>query len=137
MGSTLAIFAIAILSALCIGGVGLALTIKESKTTQRMALMAGPNRSKALRGEGEVDNNEKRRKQVQDTLNTLEQKQNANKKISLQTKLQRAGFETKTRKFHIISAFFGLAVASLFMVFGFSALVALGAPLFFPRFWPC
>ena len=127
MGSTLAIFAIAILSALCIGGVGLALTSKETKTTQLMARMAGPNRAKALRGEGEVDNNEKRRKQVQDTLNTLEQKQNANKKISLQTKLQRAGLETPVRKFFIISAFFGLSVASVFMMFGFSALVALGA----------
>jgi len=127
MGSTLAIFAIAILSALCIGGLGLALTSKDSKTTQRMARMAGPNRSKALRGESEVDNNEKRRKQVQDTLNSLEEKQNASKKISLRTKLERAGIETEPKKFYMISSGVGLGVTLLFFLFGFSPIVALGA----------
>ncbi len=127
MGSTLAIIGIAMLSALCIVGIGFAFVGKETKTTQRMAQMAGPNRAKALRAEGEVDNNEKRRKQVQDTLNSIEEKQSANKKISLRTKLERAGFETEPRKFHLISAAVGLAVASLVMLFGFAPVVALGA----------
>ena len=127
MGSTLAVIGIAMLSALCIAGIGFAFVGKETKTTQRMAQMAGPNRSKALRAEGEVDNNEKRRKQVQDTLNSIEEKQSASKKVSLRTKLERAGFETEPKRFHLISAAVGLVVASLVMLFGFAPVVALGA----------
>lgn len=127
MGSTLAIFGIAILSAFCIAALGFTFISKETKTTQRMAQMAGPNRAKALRGEGEVDNNEKRRKQVQDTLNSLEEKQNASKKISLRTKLQRAGYETEPKKFYMISAGVGLSMAALIMLFGFAPIIALGA----------
>lgn len=127
MGSTLAIIGIAMLSALCIAGIGFAFVGKETKTTQRMVQMAGPNRSKALRAEGEVDNNEKRRKQVQDTLNSIEEKQSASKKVSLRTKLERAGFETEPKRFHLISAAVGLVVASLVMLFGFAPVVALGA----------
>ncbi|MDO8290398.1 MAG: type II secretion system F family protein [Parvibaculum sp.] len=123
----MAIFGIAILSALCIAALGFTFISRETKTSQRMAQMAGPNRAKALRGEGEVDNNEKRRKQVQDTLNSLEEKQNASKKISLRTKLQRAGYETEPKKFHMISAGVGLAVAALIMLLGFAPIIALGA----------
>jgi tight adherence protein B len=127
MGSTFAIFAIAALAAVCIAALGFTFVGNETKTTQRMARMAGPDRAKALRGEGEVDNNEKRRKQVQDTLNSLEEKQNASKKVSLRTKLERAGFEIDPRKFHMISGIVGLTVAAMVMLFGFSPLVALGA----------
>lgn len=127
MGSTLAIIGIAMLSALCIAGIGFAFVGKETKTSQRMAQMAGPNRAKASRADGEIDNNEKRRKQVQDTLNSLEEKQSANKKISLRTKIERAGFETDPKKFHLISAAVGLTVTSLVMLLGFTPIVALGA----------
>jgi tight adherence protein B len=127
MGSTLAIFAIAILAALTIAGVGFAFVGQETKASERMARMAAPGRAKGTPMDGEVDNNEKRRKQVQDTLNSLEEKQNASKKVSLRTKLERAGLETEPRKFYMMSAAVGFTVAAIVMVAGFMPIVAVGA----------
>jgi len=127
MNPTIAIFGIALLSALCIGGVGFFFIGRENKTSQRMARMAGPNRAKGTRVDGEVDNSDKRRKQVQDTLNSLEERQNEMKKVTLRIKLERAGFSTDPKNFYMISAIVGLSTAALIMLFGYTPLVALGA----------
>lgn len=92
-----------------------------------MARVAGPNRAKGLRPDIDVDNNDKRRKQVQETLNSLEERQNQMKKVTLRTKLERAGFDMNTKNFYMLSAIVGLSVAAMIMIFGYSPLIALGA----------
>ena len=127
MNPTIVILGIALLSALCIAGIGFAFVGRENKTTQRMARVAGPNRTKGSRPDIDVDNNDKRRKQVQETLNSLEERQNQMKKVTLRIKLERAGFEMNTKNFYMLSAIVGLSVAALIMIFGYSPLIALGA----------
>jgi len=127
MSPTIAIFGIALLSALCIAGVGFVFVGRDTKTSQRVQRMAGPSRTKSAQNDGEGDISDKRRKQVQDTLNSLEERQNQMKKVTLSIKLERAGFEMDVKKFHMISAIVGLSAASLIMIFGYSPLIALGA----------
>lgn len=128
MSPTIAIIGIAVLAAICIAGIGFVFVGKDDKTTQRMARMAGSERAKVRgNGDAEVDNSEKRRKQVQETLNSIEERQNVLKKVSLRTKLERAGFETTPQKFYMISGGVGLAIASLTLLSGFSPLISLAA----------
>lgn len=127
MNSTLVIFAIAALAALCIVGVGFAFTGKDDKTAKRMARVAGGDRGKVNRGDGDADNGDKRRKQVQETLKTIEQKQNEQKKVTLRMRIERAGLEMTPRNFYVVSAGVGIAVAFILLVSGFSPLVMLGA----------
>ncbi|HEY4344615.1 MAG TPA: type II secretion system F family protein [Parvibaculum sp.] len=127
MNPTLVIFGIAILSALCIVAIGFVFVGKDDKTTKRMATMAGAQR-KAHRGENsDVDNSDKRRKQVQDTLNSIEQKQSERKKVDLPTRIERAGLVATPKKFYLISAGVGAGLALLMLVSGFSPLIALAA----------
>jgi tight adherence protein B len=126
MNSTLVIFSIAALAALCIAGIGFAFVGKDDKTTKRMASMTGAGRAKLRGGDGsEVDNSDKRRKQVQDTLKSIEQKQNEQKKVDLRTRLERAGIEATPKKFHIVSGAVGVTLAVVLFVSGFSPLIAL------------
>lgn len=125
MNSTLIIFGIAALSALCIVAIGFVFTGKDDKTARRMARMAGAER-KAPRGEtAEVDNSDKRRKQVQETLKSIELKQSEQKKVDLRTRIERAGLVVTPRNFHLISAAVGFGLGALLFISGFSLLVAL------------
>lgn len=127
--TTLIIFGIALLAALCIGGVGLLFVGGESKSQKRVARVARGGTARLPSVDGEVDNNEKRRKQVQDTLKDLEEKQKEQKKkISLRTRIERAGLEIEPRTFYIASVIAGLVALLLFKVSGLSMVVAvLGA----------
>jgi|TARA_R110000824_G_scaffold118960_14_gene272269 tight adherence protein B len=128
MDPTFAIFGIALLAAFCIAGIGFVFVGKDDKATQRMARMAGSERAKVRgNGDAEVDNSEKRRKQVQETLNSIEERQSVRKKISLRTKLERAGFAMEPKKFYLISSGVGVSIAALTFLFGFSPLIALAA----------
>jgi tight adherence protein B len=127
MNPTLVIFGIAILSALCIAAIGFVFVGKDDKTAKRMATMAGAQR-KVHRGESsDVDNSDKRRKQVQETLNSIEQKQSQKKKIDLRTRIERAGLTVTPRNFYIISAGVGIVLAAALLVSGFSIFVVLAA----------
>ena len=126
--ATVTIFGIALLAALCIGAVGFVFVGGQSQSQKRVARVtrAGNARLQTATGGAEVDNSEKRRKQMQDTLKGLEEKQKEQKRrISLATRIERAGLETTTRSFYIFSALSGLVVAFVLMVTGFSPLVAL------------
>lgn len=123
--TTLIIFGIALLAALCIGGIGLLFVGGESKSQKRVARVARGGTARLAPAEGEVDNNEKRRKQVQETLKDLEEKQKEQKKkISLRTKIERAGLEIEPRTFYIASVVAGLVALLFFKVSGFSSVVA-------------
>ncbi|PKQ05457.1 MAG: pilus assembly protein [Alphaproteobacteria bacterium HGW-Alphaproteobacteria-11] len=116
--TTLMIFGIAILAALCIAAVGFVFVGGKTESQKRVARVARGTGPRLQAMEGDVDNSEKRRKQMQETLKGLEEKQQEQKKrISLTTRIERAGLEITTRTFFIVSAVAGL-VATLVMMLG-------------------
>lgn len=127
MSSTLIIFAIAILAALCIGAIGFVFVGGESKSQQRVARVTRAGNARlAPSTEGDVDNSEKRRKQMQETLKTLEDKQKEQKKrIPLKTRIERAGLDIEPRIFYIASAVCGLVMMLGLKLAGLSLFIAL------------
>lgn len=123
--TTLMIFGIALLSALCIGGVGFAFVGGQTKSQQRVARVSRAGQARLAATGTEVDNSDKRRKQVQDTLKDLEAKQKEQKKrIPLRTRIERAGLDIEPRVFYIASAITGLVALLLLFVTGMSPLVS-------------
>lgn len=123
--TTLMIFGIAVLSALCIGGVGFAFVGGQTKSQQRVARVSRAGQARLAATGNEVDNSDKRRKQVQDTLKDLEAKQKEQKKrIPLRTRIERAGLDIEPRVFYIASAITGLVALLLLFVTGMSPLVS-------------
>lgn len=127
MNPTLVIFGIAILATLCIAGIGFAFIGRDDKTTKRVASVARAERHKGNRVDTEAENGDKRRKQVQETLKTIDDKQKEHKKISLRTRLERAGLETTPKNFFLISAATSITLAFLALVSGFSIFVVIAA----------
>ena len=127
MSSTLIIFAIAILAALCIGAIGFVLVGGESKSQQRVARVTRAGNARLTpAADSDVDNSEKRRKQMQETLKTLEDKQKEQKKrIPLKTRIERAGLDIEPRIFYIASAVCGLVVMLGLKLAGLSLFIAL------------
>lgn len=127
MSSTLIIFAIAILAALCIGAIGFVFVGGESKSQQRVARVTRAGNARlAPSAEGDVDNSEKRRKQMQETLKTLEDKQKEQKeRIPLKTRIERAGLDIEPRIFYIASAVCGLVMMLGLKLAGLSLFIAL------------
>ena len=127
MSSTLIIFAIAILAALCIGAIGFVFVGGESKSQQRVARVTRAGNARLTpAADSDVDNSEKRRKQMQETLKTLEDKQKEQKKrISLKTRIERAGLDIEPRIFYIASAVCGLVVMLGLKLAGLSLFIAL------------
>ena len=114
--TTLIIFGVAFLAAVCIGAVGFAFVgSKSDKSNVRMARVArGPARAASAdeKEKNQGDNAGQRRKQVQPTLKEIEAKQKAEKeKLTIRLRLQRAGLEITPKTFYIASACFGLVVA--------------------------
>lgn len=127
MSSTLIIFAIAILAALCIGAIGFVFVGGESKSQQRVARVTRAGNARlATAADSDVDNSEKRRKQMQETLKTLEDKQKEQKKrIPLKTRIERAGLDIEPRIFYISSAVCGLVVMLVLKLSGLALFIAL------------
>jgi len=127
MSSTLIIFAIAILAALCIGAIGFVFVGGESKSQQRVARVTRAGNARLTpAADSDVDNSEKRRKQMQETLKTLEDKQKEQKKrIPLKTRIERAGLDIEPRIFYIASAVCGLVVMLGLKLAGLSLFIAL------------
>lgn len=125
--TTLLIIGIAFLSAICIGGVGFAFVGGESKSQKRVARVARAGKARLTPSESDApDNSEKRRKQVQDTLKDLEEKQKAQKKrIPIRTRIERAGLDIEPRVFYIASGVAGLIVVMFLFIAGMSFFVAL------------
>jgi tight adherence protein B len=124
--TTLMIFGIALLSALCIGGVGFVFVGGQTKSQERVARVSRAGQARLTATGGEVDNSDKRRKQVQDTLKDLEAKQKAQKKrIPLRTRIERAGLDIEPRMFYIASGVTGLLAFLLLLVAGMSGFVSL------------
>lgn len=124
--ATLMIFGIALLAAFGIGGIGFVFVGGNKTSDKRLARVAGPSRSTSAIAGGDTENSEKRRKQVQDTLKGLEEKQKAAKeKVTLALRIERAGLEIETRTFYMLSAISGLIVAGGVMLYGYGLMIAI------------
>jgi tight adherence protein B len=124
-GTTLAIIGIAMLAALCIAAIGFLFVGGKSESQKRVARVARSGGARLPIMEGDVDNSEKRRKQMQETLKGLEEKQQEKKRrISLTTRIERAGLDITTRTFFILSAITGLVAMGAMILSGFSLPIA-------------
>jgi len=123
--TTLMIFGIALLAALCIAAVGFVFVGGKTESQKRVARVTRGGNARLPVVEGEVDNSEKRRKQMQETLKGLEEKQKEQKRrISLATRIERAGLDISMRTFLIFSVVAGVVVMGVMIVGGLSLPVA-------------
>lgn len=87
------------------------------------------NKSKRTVRTAQVEQVNNRRRQVADTLKELEQRQKQREKLSMRTRLERAGLDATPRMFWIVSAATGIAFGLVTFVSlpGMSPLIALAA----------
>lgn len=129
-----------VLAALAVGGIVYVLVMPffsgERTADQRVASVKQPGKHRHAR-DGAPEALSTRKKQVQDTIKELEAKQKSKKKITLVTRLTRAGLDVPVRSFYIASLIFGLIAGAVAFVSGsvaaVSALVSVVAALGFPR----
>lgn len=66
-----------------------------------------------------------RRRQVQDTLKEIEEKQKKKKRVSLRTKLMQAGLNVKPQSYYIFCVVMGLVGGLVFLISGFTPITSL------------
>lgn len=112
--TTLIVISVAVLAAICIAAVGFAITggAQEGKSNKRLARVAGRSArgtAKKEKDDANVDNAGPRRRQVQETLKEIEDRQKAEKeRLTIRLRLQRAGLSITPRTFYIASGFVGV-----------------------------
>ena len=101
------------LAALAVGVVGFILVYPhlsgEAKTGKRIQSVTESRQTKTARN-SEQQAAQSRRKQVQDTLKEIEDRQKAREKITLRLRLQRAGLDVSTNAFWIASGIVGFVL---------------------------
>jgi tight adherence protein B len=116
------------LAALAAGGIVYALVMPyfgdERKTSKRVATVA-QGQTRARTRTGLQQPLQTRKKQVQDTIKEIEAKQKAKRKLTLRTKLVRAGLDIKPRTYYLLSILAGFLGGFIVLVTGSSALVSL------------
>lgn len=130
--SALVLIAAAFILTLSIAGVGFALFAPNlnggGRTTKRLKTVKNREFQSAT-GKAQSDRGKDRRKHVEETLAKIEERQQAAKrKVSLNTKIERAGLAISSSTFYIISAIFGViaAIASFFLIHNPLIAVAIG-----------
>ena len=121
-------FAAVTLAALAAGGIAYVLVMPyfsdERKVSKRVANVAQGQTSLRHRV-GVPQPLQMRRKQVQDTIRDIEAKQRAKKRISLRTKLMRAGLNIRPRTYYIFCAITGFFGGFIVLVSGMAPWIAL------------
>jgi tight adherence protein B len=130
--TTLILIAVALTTALAVGGVAYAFLGAAGgagKTNKRVAAVSrGTGRATGSKIDTANDSNAKRRRQVQETLNEIDRKQEQkNAKPTLASMLNQADWNIDVRKFYIITASLGLVVMLAFFVMAYQWYVALAA----------
>ncbi len=111
---------------------------QQERTQKRLKNVARSDAGNTTNKNAPIDKSKERRKQVEDTIKKIEeQQQEAKRKITLQTQLQRAGLSLSPSNFWVISGIFGV-VLSLVIYLAFSnilltAAVSFAATFGFPR----
>ena len=133
MTETMIILAIALTAALAVGGVAFAFfgaSDGSGKTSRRVAAVSKGTGRPAAKGGPDTTgmSTEKRRRQVQDTLNEIERKQEQSKvKVTLANMLEQADWNVTPRTFYIMTVGIGIGIAVLFFVLGYAWYTALFA----------
>lgn len=132
--------AIVFLAALSVGGIVYVLVFPyvsgEKKADKRVTSVA--RGQQAQRGRGHSDDAlSTRKKEVQETIKQLEARQKSKQKVTLRTRLLRAGLDVPPMSFWLASAVTGVAIGLVVLITGSSPLVSLIAgfvgALGFPR----
>ncbi len=125
-----------ILAALAVGGIVVAIFLPQltgqADMSKRVTSIAGTSGSKkaGLRSHFSEDKGEKRRGQIQDSLEKFEKKQEKKKKkVTIKMMIQRAGLDMSMKTFWLYSLFAGIAAAVLSLIAGALPLVAVGAAI--------
>lgn len=130
---------VTVLAALSVGGIAYVLVMPflsgERQADKRMANVSQGYRAARKTPTNEVANT--RKKEVQDTIKELEEKQKSKKKISLRLRLQQAGLNVPVKSFYIASVISGLVIGGVVYITGSSlivtALAGLSGAIGFPR----
>jgi tight adherence protein B len=134
-GLDITIIAVIALAALAAGALGYGLLYdridSDRKTESRLNRVkaAETDRSKVTAARDRMAEVNKRRKSMQDTLKSLEEKQKEDdrkKSPPLKDKIAQAGLTISMRQFYLYSAIFGFAVAFLTLLFYGNPLISLG-----------
>ncbi|MGO4683141.1 type II secretion system F family protein [Hyphomicrobium sp. 2TAF46] len=105
---------IPLLAALAFAGVVFALAypyFSDDRQAKRLESVSGVRGARLANAAGDVQSS--RRKSVADTLKELEDRENANKKVTLSLKLVRAGTKMTPREFYVASALLAALLASI------------------------
>lgn len=105
---------IPLLAALAFAGVVFALAypyFSDDRQAKRLESVSGVRGARLANAAGDVQSS--RRKSVADTLKELEDRENANRKVTLSLKLVRAGTKMTPREFYVASALLGALLASI------------------------
>jgi len=123
-----------VLAALAVGGVVAAVFLPQltgqADISKRVTRISSDSSAKtsALRGHFTEGKDEKRRNQIQDSLDKFEKKQEKKqKKTTLRVQIQRAGLDMPVRTFWLYSIGAGAGAGVAAIVFGSVPIVALGA----------
>lgn len=119
--------AVVALVALTAGGLAYVLAMPfmsgERKASKRVATVAQGQAKARLRvGQQPLQT---RKKQVQDTIKEIEAREKAKRKVTLRTKLVRAGLDITPRTYYLLSALAGVLGGFIVLVTGSSMLVSL------------
>lgn len=131
--------AVTVLAALSVGGIAYVIVMPfvsgERQADKRMASVSQGHRAARRTVTNEVANT--RKKEVQDTIRDLEEKQKSKKKAPLRVRLQQAGLNVPVRSFYIASVISGLVIGGVVYITGSSlivtALATLSGGVGFPR----
>jgi tight adherence protein B len=127
--------AVIVLAALAVGGGAFAIIspfLGSAASNSRLkAISKGEaikKESNSFRSRFQEDSKDTRRKQIQDSLNQISDRENKKKKrATLRVKLEQAGLEISTKAFWVASFVGGLVLAVVSLIFGGNLYVALAA----------
>ena len=119
--------AVIFMAALSVGGIAYVLIMPfvsgERTTEKRVASVAKGRAPAAARGLADAAT-ATRKTQVEDVLKELEAKQKSKKKVTLATRLRRAGLNIPNRSFYITSVLLGAVIGGIAYISGSSLLVS-------------
>ncbi len=142
-GDDLTSTALMVMVALAVGGVIFAIIypmLAGSASASRIKAVAGtgPRREgSSLRSRMMEDPKDSRRKQIQESLNQINEKEKKKKNKSVRVRIQQAGLDFTTRTFYLASLVLGVVLTAAAMMFGAPlivvGLVAFAGTLGLPR----
>ena len=137
-GDDLTSMAFVVIVALAVGGLFFAILYPILAGSARSSRVKAITNTKkdgmgGFRARFAEDQKDTRRKQIQESLNQISEKESKKKKVSLRVRLEQAGLETTPRAYYMLSAVLGLVLTFFGFEFG-APLYALGMIFFVGAF---